>query len=95
MLFFLTILFVGILIGYMFRHSKKLKEISDKIIIVSIYALLFFIGVGVGANKMIISNLSKIGINALVLTIGAVAGSIALSVPVYKKFFKNKTDNER
>lgn len=56
---------------------------------VAIFLLLFFIGVDVGSDETIISNLPKIGLNALVLTFGAVVGTIFISVFVYKYFFKD------
>ena len=89
MLLLLGIMFGGILIGYLLRHHKKLIKPVDKITMFSIYLLLFLIGVSIGSNKEIISNLDTLGIIAIVLSSGAIIGSILLSIPVYKKFFQN------
>ncbi len=81
-------MFVGIATGFLIRNKAKLRKMIDKIVIASIYALLFFIGVNVGANELIIKNLYKIGATALILTFGAVSGTILISLIVYKKFFE-------
>ncbi len=64
----------GVLIGYIFRN-KNMKWISN-IITVLIWMLLFILGVEVGGNEDIISGLHTIGIEALMITIAAVLGSV-------------------
>jgi len=91
MILLLGILFIGLFIGFFLRKQQKLEKYLDIIIMIAIYSLLFFIGISVGSNKLIINNLAQIGINAFFLTIFAVAGTSLLSVPVYKHFFKNRT----
>ncbi len=97
MILLLAILFIGFFIGFLLRKNKKIEKPLGIIIMISIYALLFFIGISVGSNKLIINNLTKIGINALALTLGAVIGTILLSIPVYKYFFQNdkKTNDKK
>ncbi|MBN2893914.1 MAG: LysO family transporter [Bacteroidales bacterium] len=92
MIFLLSILFIGIFLGYLFR-KRKIEKTIDILTTISIYGLLFFIGISVGANETIVKNLDKIGFNALILTLAAVAGSIYISYFVYKFFFIKK--NER
>ena len=89
MLLLLVIMFGGILIGYLLRKHKKLIKPVDKITMLSIFLLLFLIGVSIGSNKEIISNLGSLGIIAVLLSSGAIIGSILLSIPIYKKFFQN------
>lgn len=89
MLLLLSVLFVGIILGYILR-KKKIENKIDIFTTISIYALLFFIGISVGSNETIVNNLDKIGLNALILTIAAVLGSIFTSFFVYKFFFRNK-----
>ena len=87
-------MFGGIFIGYLLRKHKKLVKPVDKITMFSIYLLLFLIGVSIGSNKEIITNIGSLGIIAVILSSGAIIGSILLSVPVYKKFFKDN-ENEK
>lgn len=92
MLLLLSVMFFGILLGYLLR-KRKIEKTVDILTTIAIYGLLFFIGISVGANETIINNFDKIGLNALILTIAAVVGTIFVSFFVYKWFFfKKKTD---
>lgn len=86
----LTIMIVGIIVGYIYNNKEKFIKFSEKLTNWTIYLLLFLLGVGIGANDKIINNLDTIGYNALILTIGAVLGSIICALIVYKLFFKSK-----
>lgn len=90
MLVLLGILLGGLFIGYLLKGKKKIEKSLDKLIMIAIFLLLFFIGIDVGGNDLIVKNLPKIGLNALILTIGGVLGTISMSTIVYKKYFKGK-----
>ena len=94
MILLLSVLFIGLFIGFLLRKNKNIDKPIDIIIMISIYGLLFFIGISVGSNDLIINNLAKIGLNAFILTLAAVIGTIALSIPVYKKFFVNNKNQK-
>ena len=83
----------GIIIGAVFNNRNKLISIIDKMTNWAIYALLFLLGISVGLNKTIINHLDNIGVKALIITIGAVLGSIIAALITYKLFFK-KTEIE-
>lgn len=68
------IMLSGIIIGYLLKH-KRLNWIS-KVITILIWTLLFLLGIEVGGNKEITDNLHLIGLDALIITLGAVIGSI-------------------
>lgn len=68
------LMFVGMLTGYLFKNIKVTW--IGKIITVLIWLLLFLLGIDVGSNQMIMSGLHTIGLDALVITIGAVLGSV-------------------
>lgn len=87
MLTVFIIMLVGIASGYFLRNISQLKMVG-KLISVFIFLLLFFLGVGVGKNEEIVNNFPVIGLQAGVITAGALAGSIFLSWYVYRKFFK-------
>ncbi len=93
MLILLSILFIGLFLGYLLRKKNKLEKILDKLIMGAIFLLLFFIGFDVGSNETIIKNIHKIGFNAFLLTLGAVFGTILMSIIVYKCFFNKKDVN--
>ena len=68
------LMFVGMLTGYFFKNIKVTW--IGKVITVLIWLLLFLLGIDVGGNQMIMSGLHTIGLDALVITIGAVLGSV-------------------
>lgn len=86
----LTTMIAGIITGVLIHRKDHLIKINDRLITVAIYVLLFLLGVSVGLNKTIVQNIGKLGYQALVITTGAVAGSVLISWLVYKIFFQEK-----
>ncbi|MBD8346705.1 MULTISPECIES: LysO family transporter [unclassified Dysgonomonas] len=82
-----TIMVIGIIAGYFLRRIPDIKIIG-KLITGFIFLLLFFLGIAVGHNEKIVNNLTTIGLQALIITMGAIAGSVGLAWFVYKKFFE-------
>ena len=80
----------GIVLGYFLRNKTSLIKINDKLVTWAIYLLLFILGVGIGANEIIMKSLPTLGLKALAITIGGVVGSIILAWLTYIKFFKSK-----
>ena len=81
----------GIVLGYFLRARKRLVAINDKFITYAIYLLLLLLGISIGSNKTIVANLPVLGVKALIVTIGAMVGSILLALLTYKLFFKNRS----
>lgn len=79
------VMLAGVLTGYFLR--KKSLGFVSKLIMVAIWILLFLLGIAVGNNDEILNNLDTIGLQALVLSIGAVGGSVVLAWVVYRFFF--------
>lgn len=77
-----------IALWFLLRNQTEIQKPLDKIITVFIYLLLFMLGVWVGINETIINNIGTIGINAAILTLGAVIGSILCAYFLYMFFFK-------
>lgn len=72
-----SVLIGGILLGYLLR-KKNIKFIS-KIITIIIWALLFFLGMEVGSNPDVISNLGSLGLTSLIIAIASLLGSLLFS----------------
>lgn len=85
MLIVIGLMVSGILLGYLFRE-KNLKFIQ-KLITLAIFALLFLLGLSVGTNDQIMDNLDTIGLDALIITSGAVVGSVLCAWGIYKFYF--------
>jgi uncharacterized membrane protein YbjE (DUF340 family) len=77
----------GMVAGYFLRNIKWVSKPVGIIITWAIYLLLFLLGISVGSNETIISNIGKIGMQSLLLTAGAVSGSVFFSWIIYKLFF--------
>ncbi len=73
MFIIIGIMLTGMLIGYLLR-SKRLTWIH-KIITFLIWTLLFLLGIDVGGNEAIIKGLHTLGLEAVIITLGAVIGS--------------------
>lgn len=71
------IMFTGMLVGYLLR-SQRLSWIH-KVITLLIWLLLFLLGIDVGGNETIIRGLYSIGLEAIIITLAAVVGSILAS----------------
>lgn len=85
MLTIVGIMLGGVLCGFLLR-SWKLKWVPA-CITVAIWILLFLLGIAVGNNEDILNNLDTIGWQALVISLGAILGSVILAAVVYHFFF--------
>ncbi len=90
MLTVLSILALGISIGYLIRNREKEVKYLAPITSASVYILLFLLGVSVGNNKTVICSLSSLGLKAMALTLGGILGSVFVSMIVYRFFFKGE-----
>ncbi len=96
----LSFLAVGIIVGLLIQKKKKLIVINDKLMTWAIFGLLFLLGISVGLNDTIMDNLDTIGLKALIITIGAVIGSVLVAWIIFPFLFpeahksKKKNDEE-
>lgn len=84
----LVIMAMGILCGFLLRRKEKIIRLAEPLLGWSVYILLFLIGIGVGVNKIVVERLGVIGIQALLLTLGAVIGSSLMALLCYRLFFR-------
>ena len=90
MISILLILTSGILIGLLLISKPKLHLIINHLLNWSIYLLLFFLGISVGTNQEVLSNLSKLGYQAISIAVASITGSVILSKILFKIIFKSK-----
>ena len=88
MLTVIIIMIAGMLLGYFIRKENRLTKSVDTIISWLIYLLLFVLGISVGINEVILNNINAILLKVVLLTVGAVAGSVIVSYFTYTLFFK-------
>jgi hypothetical protein len=95
MLTILSFLVLGIGIGFIGRRRAAVLALADKVTHGAVYLLLFLLGVSVGLNKTVMSGLVNLGLQALLLSSGAVLGSVLVSMLVYNYFFRPAETHEK
>lgn len=92
MLGIISIMFLGIGTGYVLRKQSQPRHINA-IINLLIWILLFLLGIEAGSNPKIVSSVSTLGIEALLITLGTVGGScIAASILWHRISKKQRND---
>ena len=77
----------GMLIGHFLRNGKRVEKI-EKSTSITIFVLLFVLGLSVGSNNVIIDNLGRFGWQAAVIAMLGMGGSIIAARIVFQLFFK-------
>ena len=80
----------GAIIGYSLKSNKDLSKVSTLIQIV-VCLLLFILGLSVGGNKLIISNLTYYCEQAAIISVLSLVGSPVAAMLVFNLFFKKGT----
>lgn len=93
MLIILAIIAFGVGIGIVLRKQIS-PNIVSRIIMILIYILLLILGVAVGANDLIVSNLGTIGVKAAVIAVSATIGSMLMAKLLYMFLYKGKVEDE-
>lgn len=89
MFLIIGIMFGGIGIGYLLRKIAFLQKLNTSISI-TIYLLLFLLGISVGNNDTIMNNLGTLGLEAFLIALAATLGSVIAAWVVYRFFFRKK-----
>ena len=74
----LGIMTAGIITGLLLKNRIDSKPITF-LLNITIYLLLFFMGVSIGTNPEIINNLGQISLKALTIAVAAISGSILIA----------------
>lgn len=90
MLAMLIALVAGVVIGVFNLLPAPIFKMIDKVMGVILFLLIFTLAVGVGSDAAIFANLSALGVQALVLTLGAILGSVVFVYMVQQKWFRKE-----
>ena len=74
----ITFMLIGGILGYILRRRNT--GYTSKVIMILICLLLLLLGIEVGQNPQIIDGLATIGVDALIITLAAVAGSAIMAL---------------
>ncbi|MEE1222440.1 MAG: LysO family transporter [Bacteroidaceae bacterium] len=88
MLHIIAIMLAGVATGFLLRNRNL--RLVPRLITVAIWLLLFLLGTEVGRNRTILDNLPAIGGQAVVLTMGGLAGTLLCAWWVWRRFFMDK-----
>ena len=77
MLIVLLLFAAGLLIGHLLRGRRVIRW-ADRLTDWCIYLLLVVMGLSVGGNHQVLSRLDSVGLQAGVLAVGSIAGSLLL-----------------
>jgi len=91
MLEILIIMTAGFVTGFFLRSKRKTIMLADKFMFLSICLLLFILGFSMGGNPVILANFPVLGINAILIALGGVAGSVLAAWATWNFFFKKST----
>lgn len=79
----------GIVVGYLLRRLPFLQKVN-KGISPTVWLLLLTLGLSVGSNRFIVSNLAHFGWQAALLAIAGLSGSMLAAWMVHRLFFRKK-----
>lgn len=84
----------GGVIGYLMRNIRVLQHVNFSISF-TICLMLFTLGVSVGADHKLVSNLWNFGAQALLISVVSMLGSMLGAWALYKYVFSKSNSNEK
>ena len=82
------IMVLGILIGYAARNISILQKVGSSISL-TIFLLLFLLGVSVGSNEAIVKELGRLGQTALLIAVAGTVGSV-IAAWLINRYFSDR-----
>jgi uncharacterized membrane protein YbjE (DUF340 family) len=89
MLLSVSFIAVGFLLGYLLRKPLQNNSFLPKLQTAVIVIMLFCMGLSVGINKTVMDNLGSLGLQALILSVLCVLGSV-ISAWLFGKIYSRK-----
>ncbi|MFO7862845.1 MAG: LysO family transporter [Salinivirgaceae bacterium] len=84
----LVIMTLGMGAGLLLRRRKRVLKMVDKAMLLAVFVLLFLMGVAIGSDAQIMSNLHNVGLAAVIVSVAAIAGSVLLAWVVFRMWTK-------
>lgn len=85
--FYWGMILLGYFIGSKCRNMSEKLNVISTLLFITVIALVFVMGTRMGSNKEVISNLHTIGLDALLITLFIMGGSV-ISVTITRRFLK-------
>ena len=90
----LLLLAIGIIAGRKLKSQTRFLSLNERVISLLIFFLLFILGLSVGKDPEIMSNLGSLGLNALLLSLCAIGGSIFIGWIIQRYLFRLPSEKE-
>ncbi|WP_320054229.1 LysO family transporter [uncultured Acetobacteroides sp.] len=81
---------VGFLAGLLLKRWIRSTKPIERLVTIAIWLLIFILGANVGFNRVVMGNLHTLGLWALIIAVGSVAGSIAVVALVQRYIYKGR-----
>lgn len=82
----------GIPLGLALRKKERILSAVDRLTMWAIYGLLFLLGVSLGSDAMLVSQLGTIGLRAVVISLCCVIGSAFATWMLDRFILKGRLD---
>lgn len=89
----IALMLTGMLLGYLMRNARL--SWINKLITLLIWLLLFLLGVNIGGDEKVIKGLYTLGIEAVIITLAALAGSIVAAWALWRILYKRRKGAQR
>jgi len=90
MIAILILMCSGILTGLLIRKRKTLIQQIERLIIWSIFILLFLMGLSIGRDPLIMNELPSLGLTAALISLAGTLGSLFAALLLWRLLFKKK-----
>lgn len=85
----LASLVAGVVLGSLIKFSEKVKKYVSGGMTALMFVLILLMGLKTGSDNAVVSSLGVYGLQSLIITIAAIAGSILFAVLFEKLMFKD------
>ena len=83
----LLIIAAGMLAGRLLSSQRRVLLIASRGATWSLYLLIFLLGLSVGSDGSVMDALGRLGVQAIVLCLGGILGSLLVSSFVSSRYF--------
>ena len=91
MLAIFLILIAAVVMGYLLRRKKRFVSVCERLTTAALWGLLFILGASVGSDREILSNIHDLSLQAGIICVGSVTGSILLVQCICRWFLRERT----
>jgi uncharacterized membrane protein YbjE (DUF340 family) len=77
----------GVLVGYLLRSRKNVLATASRATTWALYLMILFLGISVGTNEAVVRALGRLGLQALIISVGGILGSVLVGCIASRMLF--------